>query len=212
MMEKGQEVKVPDLDLVLEGMKKNNETLKKYIEEGSRKYSGSSNSSFELEETTSISTDKKKELIDEDEHEDKAEDIDSNMKIFTREAPRFKLIPDPETRGSEDSFQRHIKEAFEKVLPVKMVDSLTSRKCGLCKEQFEELKWAHRHYTGYNHKGAIKSFIRGTFQIHPPYFKMVWEAINSKHPEGVTDIQIFVYVMMKFFLVFRLGLNRGNLA
>jgi len=191
MMEKGQE-EVPDLDLVLEGMKKNNEALKKYIKEGSRKHSGSSNSSLELEETTS--TDKKEELIEEE----KAKDIDADLKIFSREAPRFKLIPDPETRGSEDSFQRHIKEAFEKVLPAEMVDSLTTRKCGLCNEQFEELKWAHRHYTGYNHKGAIKSFIRGTFQIHPPYFKMVWEAINSKHPEGVTDIQIFVYVMMKF--------------
>ena len=127
-------------------------------------------------------------------------DIDSKLKVFAREFSRFKLIPDPELRGGdEESFQRNIREAFEKVLPDKMVESLSTSKCGLCNEQFdEELKWAHRHYTGYNHKGAIKSFIRGTFQIHPPYFKMVWEAILSKHPESVTDIQIFVYVMQKF--------------
>ena len=49
-----------------------------------------------------------------------------------------------------------------------------------------------------NHKGAIKSFIRGTFQIHPPYFKMVLETILSKHPESVTDIQIFVFDIQKF--------------
>ena len=193
-MEEGPSAKAPDLDEVLEGMMKNNEALKKHIEESSRKHSESSNSSFELEETTL--EDRKKDVNDEE----KTKDIDSKLKVFARESSRFKLIPDPEMRsGNEENFQRNIREAFERVLPDRMVESLSTKKCGLCNEQFEELKWAHRHYTGYNHKGAIKSFIRGTFQIHPPYFKMVWEAILSKDPEGgVTDIQIFVYVMQKF--------------
>ena len=50
-MEEGPSAKAPDLDEVLEGMMKNNEALKKHIEESSRKHSESSNSSFELEET-----------------------------------------------------------------------------------------------------------------------------------------------------------------
>jgi len=186
-----QEEKAPGLDEVLEEMMKNNEALKKHIEESSKRSSASSNSSFELEEATSDDRNKVSE-------KEKSKEIEAKLKLVSRESSRFKLIPDPEMRGNEESFQRHIKEAFAKVLPEKMVESLTTRKCGLCNEQFEELKWAHRHYTGYNHKGAIKSFIRGTFQIHPPYFKMVWEAILSKHPEGVTDIQMFVYVMQKF--------------
>jgi len=184
--------KVPDLEEVLEGMMKNNKALKKHIEKSSRNRS-SSNSSFELEETALKNT--RKEETDELKN---AKAIEEKLKVFARESPRFKLIPDPENDSNEDSFQRNIKESFEKVLSTEMVEALTTKKCGLCNENFEELKWAHRHYTGYNHKGAIKSYIRGTFQIHPPYFKMVWEAILSKQPEGMTDVQIFVYVMQKF--------------
>merc|ERR1719318_1364181 len=129
-MEEGPSAKAPDLDEVLEGMMKNNEALKKHIEESSHE-------------------DRREGAKDEQ----KTKDIDSRLKVFARESSRFKLIPDPEVRGGdEESFQRNIREAFEKVLPDKMVESLSTSKCGLCNEQFEELKWAHRHYTGYNHK------------------------------------------------------------
>jgi len=194
-MEKSSKENDPNLDYVLEGMIKKNEALKKHIDQGrgNRSKSGSSDSSFELEE--SAMKERKQETTDQK----KEKDIESKLKVFAREAPKFKFIPDPEKGGNSQSFDKNIKEAFEKVLPEKIVESLSSKKCGLCNEPFEELKWAHRHYTGYNHKGAIKSFIRGTLRIHPPYFKMVWEALLSPlHTEGMTGVQIFVYVMQKF--------------
>jgi len=149
------------------------------------------NSSFELEEIVSNEEDK------EMEERIKRREMERKLEIFARESVWFKRIPIPDGR-SEESFQRDIKEAFKKVLPETMVEGFLPKHCGLCDEQFEELKWAHKHYTGYNHRGAIKSFLKGTFQIHPPYFKMVWEAIQTKHPEGLTTAQIIVFIMGKF--------------
>lgn len=169
-----------NLDEVLEGMMKNNEALKKHID---------SNSSFELEETT----------VEDVAKQERIKEIDANLAVFAKESSRFKYIPNPEnSRENEANFDKNIKEVFKKVLPGKIIETLSSKKCGLCNEEFEELRWAHRHFTGYNHRGAIKSFIKGTLQTHPPYFKMVWQAILSKHPDGLTDIQIFVYIMQNF--------------
>jgi len=169
-----------NLDEVLEGMMKNNEALKKHID---------SNSSFELEETT----------IEDVAKQERIKEIDANLAVFAKESSRFKYIPNPEnSRENEANFDTNIREVFKKVLPGKIIETLSSKKCGLCNEEFQELRWAHRHFTGYNHRGAIKSFIKGTLQTHPPYFKMVWQAILSKHPDGLTDIQIFVYIMQNF--------------
>jgi len=179
-MKAGSVNKDANLDEVLEGMMKNNEALKKHID---------SNSSFELEETT----------VEDVAKQERNKEIDANLAVFAKESSRFKYIPNPEeSRENEANFDKNIKEVFKKVLPGKIIETLSSKKCGLCNEDFEELRWAHRHFTGYNHRGAIKSFIRGTLQTHPPYFKMVWQAILSKHPDGLTDIQIFVFIMQNF--------------
>jgi len=159
---------------------KNNEALKKHID---------FNSSFELEETS----------VEDVTKAEKAKEIAENLAVFVKESPRFKCIPNPEdSEENKVNFDKNIKKVFRKVLPNKMVETLSSKKCGLCNEEFQELRWAHRHYTGYNHRGAIKSFIKGTLQTHPPYFKMVWEAVMSKEEDGMTDVQIFVYIMQTF--------------
>ena len=148
-----------NLDEVLEGMMKNNEALKKHID---------SNSSFELEETT----------VEDVIKQEKVKDIDAKLAVFAKESSKFKYIPNPEnSKENEATFNENIKEVFKKVLPDKIIETLSSKKCGLCEEEFEELRWAHRHFTGYNHRGAIKSFLKGTLQTHPPYFKMVWQAV-----------------------------------
>merc|ERR1711915_706679 len=145
----------------LEEMVKNNEALKRHIEQSSLE---DINSSFELEEI--VSNDEDKEM----EERIKRREMERKLETFARESVWFKRIPIPDGR-SEESFQRDIKEAFKKVLPETMVEGFLPKHCGLCDEQFEELKWAHKHYTGYNHRGAIKSFFERDLSNPPTIFQ-----------------------------------------
>jgi len=177
-----------DVDSVLEDMRKRQAMLRKHIKDDDS----------EKEKKEKYSADGKKYQKIESAKLGRRE-MDEKLRILTKEAPRFKFIPDPDIRGdSDETFTRNIQDTFSRVLPKETLKKLTNKACGLCSEEFEANRWAWRHFTGYNHKGALKSFLRGTFQIHPPYFKMVWEAVLAKNPEPVSDIQIFVYIMQKF--------------
>jgi len=168
--------------------------------------------SFELEEVSDDIFESDQEKVKEDEdlkkkkrHEDRPRPSVSNYqnkeRVFADELDKFKSIPNPDdSRMSEVGFEREVHHAFKKVLPSKVLKSLTSNKCGLCHEEFPRLKEAWRHYRGYNHKRAVKCYVKGTFKGHPPFFKMCLEAIAEDNSAGVSVKDIYKFVTEKYIM------------
>jgi len=142
----------------------------------------SDNDSLELEELADDSTNKP---------EDQKE-TNEKLKLFAKEMKKIKNLPVPGSRKS--NFKRDIRNAFEKLLPDKVLDKLTPNRCGLCHEDFTSEHYAWKHYTGYNHKRTTKYFINGTYKDHPSFYNMVLDAIHFYHPEAVSEKQIFEFI------------------
>jgi hypothetical protein len=126
----------------------------------------------------------------------------NEVKEFADELDKFKSIPNPDdSKMSEHEFVKEVQYAFRKVLPRKVLDNMTSRKCGLCHDEFPRMREAWRHYRGYNHKRAVKCYVKGTFKGHPPFFKMCLEAIaESDTAGGSSQEDIYKFVNQKYSL------------
>eukprot|EP00092_Neocalanus_flemingeri_P037630 GFUD01040967.1.p1 GENE.GFUD01040967.1~~GFUD01040967.1.p1 ORF type:complete len:821 (-),score=183.30 GFUD01040967.1:88-2529(-) len=143
----------------------------------------SDHDSLELEELTDDASARSK---------DNKEETDEKLKLFNAEMKKLKHLPLPGSRKS--SFERDIRNAFEKLLPSQVLDKLTTNRCGLCHEDFTSERFAWKHYTGYNHKRTVRYFINGTYKDHPSFYIMVLDAVHSHHPGAVTEEQIFAYI------------------
>jgi len=125
-------------------------------------------------------------------------DIEVNKSIFSQEMEKIKSIPDPDDyKMSSQEFEKEIYFAFKRVLPRNVLSSVTSKKCGLCHEEFPRLKEAWKHYRGHNHIRAVKCHVKGTFKKHPPFFKMCLEAIADKE-SAVSLKEIYKFVTEKY--------------
>eukprot|EP00092_Neocalanus_flemingeri_P031710 GFUD01034444.1.p1 GENE.GFUD01034444.1~~GFUD01034444.1.p1 ORF type:complete len:876 (-),score=215.44 GFUD01034444.1:126-2753(-) len=143
----------------------------------------SDHDSLELEELTDDASARSK---------DNKKETDEKLKLFNTEMKKLKHLPLPGSRKS--SFERDIRNAFEKLLPSQVLDKLTTNRCGLCHEDFTSERFAWKHYTGYNHKRTVRYFINGTYKDHPSFYNMVLDAVHSHHPAAVTEKQIFDYI------------------
>eukprot|EP00092_Neocalanus_flemingeri_P037629 GFUD01040966.1.p1 GENE.GFUD01040966.1~~GFUD01040966.1.p1 ORF type:complete len:875 (-),score=212.75 GFUD01040966.1:88-2712(-) len=143
----------------------------------------SDHDSLELEELTDDASARSK---------DNKEKTDEKLKLFNAEMKKLKHLPLPGSRKS--SFERDIRNAFEKLLPSQVLEKLTTNRCGLCHEDFTSERFAWKHYTGYNHKRTVRYFINGTYKDHPSFYIMVLDAVHSHHPAAVTEEQIFAYI------------------
>ena len=121
------------------------------------------------------------------------------LEAFEKYKKKFKFIPNPEeSEKGKKNFEKNIKKTFKEVLPQNILDTLTQNKCGLCKQNFSCQLEAHSHYTGYQHKGVIKAYLKGSLRQHPPFFKMVYEALVNAYPESLTEKSISEYIIMKY--------------
>jgi len=162
---------------------------------------------LELEEVSSDVFDTEQESTTKDvpnktderrETRSRSEYIEVNKSIFSEELEKIKSIPNPDDfRMSSQEFEKVIYHAFRKVLPRTVLSSVTSKKCGLCHEEFPRLKEAWRHYRGHNHIRAVKCHVKGTFKKHPPFFKMCLEAIADKE-SAVSLKDIYKFVTQKY--------------
>eukprot|EP00091_Calanus_sinicus_P000555 TRINITY_DN10486_c0_g1_i1.p1 TRINITY_DN10486_c0_g1~~TRINITY_DN10486_c0_g1_i1.p1 ORF type:complete len:164 (-),score=42.96 TRINITY_DN10486_c0_g1_i1:493-930(-) len=107
------------------------------------------------------------------------------VKEFADELDKFKSIPNPDdSRMSEHEFEKEVQYAFKKVLPRKVLNNLTSRKCGLCHDEFPRMKEAWRHYRGYNHKRAVKCYVKGPLRAILLSSRCVWKpSLNLIHQD-----------------------------
>jgi len=152
-----------------------------------------SNDVFDTEEEITVK-DVPNKINKSQETRSRSDYIEVNKNIFSEELEKIKSIPNPDDfRMSSQEFEKVIYHAFRKVLPRKMLSAVTSKKCGLCHEEFPKLKEAWKHYRGHNHIRALKCHVKGTFKKHPPFFKMCLEAISVKESAmSLKDIYKFV--------------------
>jgi len=161
-----------------------------------------SNDVFDTEEET---TDIPNKMDKSRETRSRSDYIEVNKNIFSEELEKIKSIPNPDDfRMSSQEFEKVIYHAFRKVLPRKVLSSVTSKKCGLCHEEFPKLKEAWKHYRGHNHIRAVKCHVKGTFKKHPPFFKMCLEAIADKD-SAMSLEDIYKFVTQKYAISYSEG-------
>eukprot|EP00092_Neocalanus_flemingeri_P038488 GFUD01041899.1.p1 GENE.GFUD01041899.1~~GFUD01041899.1.p1 ORF type:complete len:566 (+),score=148.83 GFUD01041899.1:174-1871(+) len=150
--------------------------------------------SLELEETSEAFNGEMKK------QDTGSSEVNGKVKVFVDELAKFKSIPNPdEAMMSEHEFVKEVHYAFRKVLPKKILNNMTSKKCGLCHEEFPRIKEAWKHYKGYNHKRTVKCYVKGTYKGHPPFFKMCLEAISA-NKAGASERDIFSFVTQNYTL------------
>lgn len=125
---------------------------------------------------------------------------EEKFRKFPKEFERIKSIPNPnDSRLSVKEFEDEIYYAFKKLLPRKVLDTVTSKNCGLCHEKFLALIDAWKHYNGQHHLRAVKCLVKGTYKKHPPFFKMCLEAIAGEN-SAVSTHDILKLVTKKYQL------------